>query len=90
MFKGVNRRVVMVRTERGSPFETVYMVLKRGVSLSESDILKEADRLISEGQAADRERSGRRKMPFWCVFALGALSGAATAGGSALVLLLVS
>ncbi len=90
MFKGVNRRVVMVRTDRGSPFEAVYMVLKRGVGVPEGDILKEADRIISRGLSEDREKNRRWKMPVWGVFALGALSGAVTVGGGLLVFLLVA
>ena len=90
MLKGVNRRVVVVKAEKGSPFEAVYMVLKQGNGAAEEDILREADRIASKGLSADKGGSGGRKMPTWSIFAVGALSGAAAIGGGMLVLLLVS
>ena len=90
MLKGVNRRVVVVKAERGSPFEAVYMVLKQGSRATEGDILKEADRIASQGLSADSRRDGGRMLPHWAVFVSGALSGAATVGVVMLVLLLLS
>ena len=73
MLKGVNRNVIVVRGDRSSRFEAVYMIMKKGTAATDTDILKEANRIvISSGMS-----STRRSMPPWLLLALGALGGAA-------------
>ncbi|MBE6535979.1 MAG: hypothetical protein E7677_05080 [Ruminococcaceae bacterium] len=75
MLKGVNRNVIIVRGDRTSRFEAVYMIMKKGTGATETDILKEANRLVaSSGMSSKRKRA-----PLWLSFSLGALAGATLA-----------
>lgn len=84
MLKGVNRNVIVVRGDRSSRFEAVYMIMKKGTGAAEKDILKEANRLIASSEAPPR-RGGRFS---WLAFLLGALAGAVSASGVWLIVVL--
>ena len=71
MLKGVNRRVVVVKGDGKSPFETAYLILKKNAAGTERDIIKEANKLLGVGE--DR----RRTIPLWSIFLLGVVTGAA-------------
>lgn len=89
MFKGINRKAV-VRTEKGSPLEAVYAVLRQGVRMPEKDIVREAERIASRGISKGDRWKGRVRLPLWCAFGIGVLSGAVITLGGALLLLAVS
>lgn len=77
MLKGVNRNVIVVRGDRTSRFEAVYMIMKKGTGASDTDILKEANRLV-----ANSGMSSKRKTPApWLLVSLGVLAGALLASG---------
>lgn len=48
MLKGLNRSVIVVRTDRKSRFEAIYFVLKKGSASDKGDIIKEANQIISD------------------------------------------
>lgn len=48
MLKGLNRSVIVVRTDRKSRFEAIYFVLKKGNGSDRGDIIKEANQIINE------------------------------------------
>ena len=52
MLKGVNRNVIVVRGGRNSRFETVYFVVKKGIASGKEDIVKEANRIIVDGNSS--------------------------------------
>ena len=52
MLKGVNRNVIVVRGGRNSRFETVYFVVKKGIASGKDDIVKEANRIIVDGNSS--------------------------------------
>lgn len=74
MLKGINRNVIVVRSDRGSRFEAVYFVMKKGGGGDKSDMLKEANRIIGDSGMSERisRPSSRGAMIF-----LGAIIGAA-------------
>jgi len=78
MIKGIQKQMVMVRTSDSSLFETAYFVLRDGIERERSDIVTEANRLVSEviaerGRGKVRSRKRRR----WLPFLLGLICGAA-------------
>ena len=77
MHKGVNRNVIVVRGDRSSRFEAVYMIMKKGTGATESDVLKEANRLVANSGMSSRRKSA----PAWILLALGALAGAMLSSG---------
>ncbi len=83
MLKGVNRNVIVVRGDKGSRFEAVYMIMKKGTAASDTDILKEANKLV-----ASSGMTVKRRLPPWLWAGVGALGGALTA--SAVWLMVVS
>ena len=92
--KGIERRMVLIRTPENRCFEEAHLVLRADFYkevCEEGDILKEANRILEEcGYSAEGKRR-KRKHRFGKqigVFLLGALCG--TAVGAAAVLLLRS
>ncbi|MBQ9112751.1 MAG: hypothetical protein IJY08_04135 [Clostridia bacterium] len=86
MLKGINRNVIVVRTDRKSRFEAVYFVLKKGGAADKADMVKEANRIISESGMTDRPR--RRKVKTALCLICAALLGASAGVGACLVLFL--
>lgn len=81
MLKGVNRNVIVVRGDRSSRFEAVYMIMKKGTDTKNTDILKEANRLVANSGMSQK----RVGLPPWSLVAIGALSGALAASAVWLV-----
>ena len=87
MLKGLNRSVIVVRTDRKSRFEAVYFVLKKGAVSDKVDIIKEANRIISE---SSNQCHTKRKANFGFSLLLilgGILIGALSASAMMLILL---
>ena len=82
MLKGIQRRMVEVRTDKSSLFETAYFVLRDEAAqkMNDSNIVDEAYKIISgalgnadeKGKRSVRKRNGRRRFAF---FAAGLLCG---------------
>ena len=84
MLKGVNRNVIVVRGDRSSRFEAVYMIVKKGNGASETDILKEANRIVASSEMTAKRGSA----PRWLLFLLGALAGALLSSAAWLIVVL--
>ncbi len=84
MIKGVNRNVIVVKGDKDSRFETVYMIMKKGALSGGDDILKEADHIVSAGGMGGKKKA---RMPSWLIFLLGVLGGGGIAGVAILVVL---
>lgn len=54
MLKGINRNVIVVKTDPKSRFEAVYFVLKRDGITNRADIVKEANKIIAESGAQSK------------------------------------
>ena len=86
MIRGVNRQVIVLRPDRDSAFETVYFMLKSGQqmpSAAERDILREANKIISENCSEKRGRGEKKRRCFLrggITFMLGVLLGVALSG----------
>lgn len=83
MLKGVNRNVIVIKTDRDSRFETAYFIL-RPHSFSErekSGAVAEAKGLLAAGEGEEKRAAARRKklrkilLGALC-FVLGAVFGA--------------
>lgn len=82
MLKGIQRRMVEVRTDKSSLFETAYFVLRDEAAgkTNERNIVDEAYKIISgalegaeeKGKKSANKKSGRRRFTF---FAVGFLCG---------------
>ena len=83
MLKGVNRNVIVVHGDKSSRFEAVYMIMKKGTGASETDILREANRLVVESGM-----TVKRRLPPWLLIGLGALGGALAASALWLIVVL--
>ena len=81
MIRGVNRQVIVLRPDRDSAFETVYFMLKseqQKPSVTERDILREANKIISENYREKRTGGEKKSAGFLrgaLIFMLGALLG---------------
>ena len=77
MLKGVNRNVIVVKTDKNSRFETAYFLLRPERRAETGGAIAEARELICAG-----EKRGKRKGRLWRIlfaalcFALGAVTGA--------------
>ncbi|MBE6530919.1 MAG: hypothetical protein E7679_02350 [Ruminococcaceae bacterium] len=86
MIRGVNRQVIVLRPDRDSAFETVYFMLKseqQKPSAAEKDILREANKIISENYPEKRGRGEKKRRCFLrggITFMLGVLLGVALSG----------
>jgi hypothetical protein len=56
MLKGVNRNVIVVKSDRNSRFEAVYFVMKKSGYGNRTDILKEANGIIGDSGMLERQR----------------------------------
>jgi len=74
MIKGCQRKMVVVKGQDKSIFETAYFVLRReqeSKRLRESDILSEATRIINESGGSVDRRARRRARLWGFLFLLG-------------------
>ena len=87
MIKGVQRKMVVVKTDNSNVFETAYFVLRKNAEMREkshSDIMKEANRIIERRlpsnlfRARRRERI-RKRLKCCAFFIAGTLFGGASA-----------
>lgn len=79
MLKGTNRNVIVVHTDAKSRFEAVYFVLKKNGESKRADIVKEANKIITESGAL--QKPGRRGLIIALIAIGAALGGAAVATG---------
>ncbi|MBE6577714.1 MAG: hypothetical protein E7653_06205 [Ruminococcaceae bacterium] len=75
MLKGINRNVIVVRTEPNSKFEAVYFVLRKGGASERADVVKEANKIINDSGAHKRyvRRGLRTALLVACSAILGAV-----------------
>lgn len=86
MLKGINKNVIVVNTDKGSKFEAVYFVLKKGAGTERGEILKEANRIINDSIVS--KRGGKRRLRAVLLYSLWAVIGAIVSAGVCLMLLL--
>ena len=83
MIKGIQRKMIIVKTDKSDVFETAYFVLRsdsdknRGEAL---DMLSEANRIVNEGETGKKSKREKRKrfgrFAAFCFFLLGIVFGA--------------
>ncbi len=79
MIRGIQKEMIMLKTDKNSIFEVVYFLLRSDMPKpSENDILREANKIVEESCSHKKRRSDERKnklkygIPF---FIFGSLSG---------------
>ena len=69
MIKGTRRQIIMLHTGNHRYFDAAYFILREGAERerTQSDILREANRLLSEGTREDARdtRRERRRAFLW-------------------------
>ncbi len=82
MMKGIQRKMIIVKTDKSDVFETAYFVLRSDADKSRSealDMLGEANRIVNEGSDDRKSRRGKRKrfgrFAAFCFFLLGIVFG---------------
>ncbi len=78
MLRGIQKQMIVVKPPMGSPFERAYFVLRRDrppASRGQDDMVREAQRMLSEGRSGATGRAQRASL-LWLVFGLGASCGA--------------
>jgi hypothetical protein len=86
MLNGTNRNVIVVHTDASSRFEAVYFLLKRSGISERTDIVKEANKIITESGVL--QKPGRKALTMAFVAVGSALGGAALATAVCLLVLL--
>ncbi|MBQ9804923.1 MAG: hypothetical protein IJW49_00215 [Clostridia bacterium] len=87
MIKGARRQMIVIRTGDSRYFDEAYFVLRSDVSghqANDSDILREANRILSESASDGRTRE--RRLWRWIFFGAGILCGALCATLAVLLL----
>ena len=81
MLKGINKNVIVVRTDRKSRFEAAYFVLRRGVPFEKNDVLKEANRIIRDSGLSERAKRQKniRRIVILCFLSMALGIAAASA-----------
>ena len=79
MIRGIQKEMIMLKTDKSSIFEVVYFLLRSDIPKpSENDILREANKIVEESYSHKKRRLDERKnklkygIPF---FIFGSLSG---------------
>ena len=79
MIKGVNRSVIVVKTDKDSRFESAYFVLRPHAreEKGSTSVISEAKQILNAGEVRQtcKKRIGRCVFPLLC-FVLGILAGA--------------
>ncbi len=83
MLKGIQKRMIMVRTDHSSLFETAYFVLRNDdapVATDENAMIREANRILAESALSGKKKhtkSGKRRQRMLSLFffLLGLLCG---------------
>lgn len=84
MIRGVQRKIIVVKGEKNSVFESVYFLLRNDLSektRSENDMLREANRIISENYSERKAKKAERRKRIrrgLALFLIGILLGAAS------------
>lgn len=86
MLKGVNRNVIMVKTDPKSRFEAVYFILKKDGAAHRTDVVREANRIIAESGAC--KGISRPRVRIALIASLSAVLGAALTLGVCLLIFL--
>ena len=75
MLKGINKNVIVIRADRGSCFEAVYFVVKKGIVRQSSDIIHEANCIVREkdGSACRRKSIAAKGRSVFLGFLIGAI-----------------
>ena len=89
MIKGINKRVVMLKLEGNRVYESACFVVRRDVERrreEERDMLKEANRILSEMELRGAKKKGRFKRLMLCLImlAVGAAIGIGLSWGLSL------
>lgn len=79
MVRGIQKEMIMLKTDKGSIFEAVYFLLRSDIPKpSENDILKEANKIVEENQSHKKRKRDERKNKLRCgipFFIFGTLCG---------------
>jgi len=82
MIKGVQRKMIVVKTDNSNVFETAYFVLRSDSDKSKSDamdMLSEANRIVNEGNESKKQKREKKKrfgrFAAFCFFLLGTVFG---------------
>lgn len=87
MIKGSQRQMIVVRTDDSRYFDEAYFVLRRNLKTpTQNDMLKEANRILSERVSPPRLAS-RASLWRWLFFGVGVLCGALVTVAFCLMLL---
>ncbi len=82
MIRGIQKEVIMLKTDKNSIFEVVYFMLRSDIAKpSENDILREANKIVEESCSRKKRKSDERKNKFKCgipFFIFGSLMGIIT------------
>ena len=66
MIKGVQRKMIVVKTDNSNVFETAYFVLRSDSDKSKSDaldMLAEANKIVNEGNEPQKSKKEKTKTP---------------------------
>ena len=83
MIKGIQRKMIIVKTDRSKIFETAYFVLRADLDDGASeanDLLSEANRIVNEGSEKKSKKDKKRRFgrfAAFCFFLLGLLFASA-------------
>ena len=92
MPKGIQKRIIIIRTEKESSFESAFFILRpdRSCETNEDSMLLEAHRIIAESERGrGKRKQGVRARAFvigMITLILGIIAGAATVGALWIVL----
>ena len=85
MPKGIQKRIIIIRTEKESSFESAFFILRcdRSGEVSEDSMLLEAQRIIAESERNKGKKKVNRARTFvigMITLILGIIVGSATVG----------
>ena len=90
MPRGIQKRIIVIKTERDSDFESAFFVLRgdRPREKNEDSMLFEAQRIIAENERAKKKKRGARASFGFSLLALviGIFCGSALVGALWLIL----
>ena len=84
--KGIQKRIIIIRTEKGSSFESAFFILRKDSSreTNEDSMLLEAQRIIAESERyKGKRKQGKQARAFaigMITLILGIIVGSATVG----------
>ena len=85
MIKGVQRKMIVVKTDNSNVFESAYFILRSDSDKSKSgalDMLSEATRIVNESDESKKTKKEKKKrfgrFAAFCIFLLGVIFGIAS------------